>query len=565
MANRLNMAVHASIHALFLKGFSQRRIAFELNVDRATVARSIRQLTRDPNTAIAPTGSNEPRQASNAAIAPTGSEPSRHVEPTSESTAPHSSDSHALTPHATSEPIASPTPSLGDDVAIPRSSIPSAGRRSACRPWLHVIAPMLEAGLSAQRVYQDLVAEHGYSGSYYSVRRFVRRLDASIDPPFRRIETEPGVEAQVDFGTGAPIVGSDGKRRKTHVFRVVLGFSRKAYSIAVRKQTTENFILCLENAFYHFGGVPKTIVLDNLKAAVTKADWFEPEINPKVRAFAEHYGVVLLPTRPYHPRHKGKVENGIGYIKNNALKGRRFASLEEENDFLLHWERTVADVRIHGTTRKQVARLFEDFERPRLQTLPPDRFPFYHEQKRIVHGDGHVEVAKSYYSAPPEYQGREVWVRWDSHSVYIYNMRMERIGVHARQAPGEFSTRSGDIASEKISGVERGAAHHLARASRIGPGAKRWAEEVIGTRGVEAVRVLMGLLSLTRRFEWSAIDAACEIASRSKEFRLRTIRRLIERGAGTRQEEFTFTQEHQIIRNLSEYQQFVHEAFQKGD
>ncbi len=122
---------------------------------------------------------------------------------------------------------------------------------------------------------------------------------------------EPGVEGQVDFGRGAPIELPDGKRRRPHLFRIVLSHSRKAYSEVVYRQTTEEFIRCIENAFGAFGGAPRTLVMDNLRAAVSHADWYDPELNPKVQAFAEHYGLVILPTRPRTPRHKGKVERGI--------------------------------------------------------------------------------------------------------------------------------------------------------------------------------------------------------------------------------------------------------------
>ena len=186
---------------------------------------------------------------------------------------------------------------------------------------------------------------------------------------------------------------------------VVLSHSRKAYSEVVFRQTTENLIRCLENAFWHFGGVPKTLVPDNLKAAVLKADWYDPDLNPKLRSFCEHYGTVLLPTKPRTPRHKGKVERGVDYVQENALKGHKFSSLQEQNDHLLHWEATVADTRIHGTTRKQVAKLFQEHERTALMTLPLERFPCFSEAQRIVHRDGHIAVDKSYYSVPPEYLG----------------------------------------------------------------------------------------------------------------------------------------------------------------
>jgi hypothetical protein len=153
------------------------------------------------------------------------------------------------------------------------------------------------------------------------------------------------------------------------------------------------------------------LVLDNLKAAVTKADWFDPDLNPKVVSFARHYGVAILPTRPRSPREKGKIESGIKYVKNNAVKGRIFRTLEDLNRFLLHWERSVADTRIHGTTKRQVRKVFEDIERAALRPLPPDPFPMFQEGRRKVHRDGHIEVRRSYYSVPPEYLGREVWVR----------------------------------------------------------------------------------------------------------------------------------------------------------
>ena len=280
----------------------------------------------------------------------------------------------------------------------------------------------------------------------------------------------------------------------------MLSHSRKAYSEAVYRQTTDDFLRCLENAFRHFGGAPRRLILDNLRAAVKKADWFDPELNPKVSSFGEHYGVVFWPTRPYTPRHKGKVEKGIDYVQDNALKGRRFASLQEQNGFLLDWELTVADTRIHGTTRRQVGKHFADVERQALLPLPLEPFPSFHEARRMVHRDGHVEVKRAYYAVPPEYLAREVWVRWDARLVRIFNERMQQIAAHTRQEPGRFSTPPEYIAAEKISGVERGAAWLLGRVTiRLGPNSTAWAEAMIQARGVEGVRVLLGLLSLAGR------------------------------------------------------------------
>jgi len=381
--------------------------------------------------------------------------------------------------------------------------------------------------------------------------------------PFRRLETPPGQEAQVDFGTGARVVDAEGKRRKTHLFRIVLSCSRKAYSEVVYRQTTENFIRCLENAFWHFGGVPQTLVIDNLRAAVKKVDWFEPELNPKVEAFCLHYGVTILPTRPYMPRHKGKVEKGVDYAQENGLKGLVFTSLDEQNAHLLHWETTVADTRIHGTTRRQVAKHFEEEERAALQPLPLERFPFFHEGRRRVHRDGHVEVDKAYYSTPPEYIGRTLWVRWDTRLVRLFNQRWEQIAVHAKQQPGQFSTSPHHISDKKISTVENGALWLLGKVDLIGVQASQWAAQMMAQKGVRGLRVLQGLLSLAEKHPTEDVEKACEIAHSYGAYQLAQVRKLIAKNA-PRQEQLEFTQEHAVIRDIRVYGDLVRAAIRNS-
>jgi len=245
---------------------------------------------------------------------------------------------------------------------------------------------------------------------------------------------------QVDFGQGAWIIDESGKRRRSHLFRAVLSHSRKGYSEAVWRQTTEAFIRCLEKAFRYFGGVTQSVIMDNLRVAVNHADWFDPELNPKFEDFCRHYGCVILPCKPKMPRHKGKVESGVNYGQENALKGRSFESLGRENLFLLEWESNVADKRIHGTTKRQVQKVFNEGERPALRPLPASLFPFFEEAQRAMHRDGHVELKGADYSGPPEYVARKVWARWEHRLVRIYNRRMEQIALHARAEPGKFST-----------------------------------------------------------------------------------------------------------------------------
>ena len=242
-------------------------------------------------------------------------------------------------------------------------------------------------------------------------------------------------------------------------------------------------------------------------------------------------------------------------MQENALRGRTFASLDEQNHFLLEWERTVADTRLHGTTRQQVAAQFA-FEKPSLRSLPDTRFPCFREVKRTVHRDGHVEVAKAYYSVPPEYLGRPVWVRYDSRLVRLFDERMKLVATHVRHEPGRFSTHSSHIAGPKIAGVERGLDWLLGRVRLIGPHSSRWAAAVVASRGVQAVRVLQGLLNLAKRHPSAALERACDTAASRGADHLRTIRKLLDRPAPP-QESLPFLDEHPVIRSLAEYGEFA--------
>ena len=328
--NQLKVNQQQTIVALFEQGWSKRRIARELGVDRLTVRRCL--------AAADPKSPTDPR---------TGSNPQNPNSPT-----PHPGCGAELDSKSPVNPRTGSGASLG-----------GTGPDSLCEPWKEHIEAALAGGLSIQRIYQDLVGEQQFAGSYDSVWRFARKLQKTLPLPFRRMECAPGQELQVDFGQGAWVI-EKGKRRKTHLFRGVLGCSRKGYSEAVWRQTTESFIRCLENAFRHYGGVTATVVIDNLKAGVIQADWFDPELNPKLEEFARHYGTVILPTKPAMPRHKGKIEAAVKYAQNNAVKGRRFESLAAQNLFLAEWEKNVADTRIHGTTRQQVGKLFNEVEKP---------------------------------------------------------------------------------------------------------------------------------------------------------------------------------------------------------
>jgi len=202
--------------------------------------------------------------------------------------------------------------------------------------------------------------------------------------------------------------------------------------------------------------------------------------------------------------------------------------------------------------------------------LPATRFPFFHEAPRSVHKDGHVEVDKAYYSVPPEYLGHSVWVRWDSKIVRIFKEvrepgvehgRLALIATHVKRSAGVFSTDPNHIASEKISGVERGAGYLLKLVSRVGPQTAQWAQTMLQQRGIEGVRVLQGLLSMTRHYCADDMERACRLALSHGAYRLQSLRSLMKRPM--RQEEFIQT--HPLIRPMDFYGRYFKVSFGKED
>jgi len=179
----------------------------------------------------------------------------------------------------------------------------------------------------------------------------------------------------------------------------------------------------------------------------------------------------------------------------------------------------------------------------------------------VVNRDGHVEVAKAYYSAPPEFVGRTVWARWDGRVVRLFDQKLRQIAVHAQHEPGRFATDANHIAPQKRRGIGRGTDWWRTRANGIGVYAGLWAQDVVNERGVHGVRALIGLVSLTRHHPSKAIEHACRVAQSNGARRLRDIRNLLKRSTPPVQEQFEFVAEHPLIRPLSDYSQLILAAF----
>ena len=328
---------------------------------------------------------------------------------------------------------------------------------SACMPHRDAIELGLSRGRNAMAIWQDLVDASGFSAGYQSVRRFIWKLQGNRPPEACAvIETAPGEEAQVDYGEG-PMVRDpqSGKYRRTRLFVLTLGYSRKSVRLLVFRSSSQIWAELHEQAFRRLGGVTKIVVLDNLREGVVTPDIYDPTLNPLFRDVLRHYGATPLPCRVAHPDRKGKVESGVGHAQKTPLKGLRFETLEEAQTYLDRWEERWADTRIHGTTKRQVSVMFAE-ERPFMQELPVEPFRYYQYGERTIHLDGCVEVDAAYYSAPPGWIGRRVRVQWDSRQVRLLDPKTgQLLREHLRLARGGHRIKDEDRSSKTPLGTQQ--------------------------------------------------------------------------------------------------------------
>jgi transposase len=214
---------------------------------------------------------------------------------------------------------------------------PNASRSaSASAPFRDAIELGLSRGRNARAIWQDLVDNCGFTGSYQSVQRFVLKLrPGNVPEACAVIETAPGEECQVDYGTG-PMVRDPvtGKYRRTRLFVMTLGYSRKSVRLLEFRSSSQIWAELHEKAFRRLTGATRVVVLDNLREGVLTPDIYDPTLNPLYRDVLRHYGAVALPCRVADPDRKGKVESGVGHAQKTPLKGLRFESLEEAQTYL---------------------------------------------------------------------------------------------------------------------------------------------------------------------------------------------------------------------------------------
>jgi len=409
----------------------------------------------------------------------------------------------------------------------PRPPAPPPKTASTCEPHRTFIEAQLRLRRNYMSIYQDLVDRFGFTGAYNSVKRFATRLCAREPEQFDRLEFAPGEEAQVDYGEGAPtrVLGST-RYKKPRLFVMTLRYSRRSFRRVVWKSSKETWARLHEQAWRYFGGACQYVVLDNLKEGVTKPDLYEPQLNAVYAATLAHYGVVADPARVRDPNRKGTVENAIGHTQSTALKGRRFETIAEQNEYLEHWETKWAAPRIHGSERRQVEAMFQE-ERPHLKALPLLGMQFFTEEQRTVYDDTCIRIDHSSYAARPAAIGSLVLVRLFEHRIEIRDLQSQALlRTHARvDRPGTVVLPM----EERLFNPSRETHRILNQAKAIGPATHKLCETLFAREGRVGQRKLWGIVGLARRNPRRMIDAACEQAMAQGVYSYSRIKTLTER------------------------------------
>lgn len=410
---------------------------------------------------------------------------------------------------------------LGPGVQAPRQT-------STVEPYRETIEGWLKQGVEMTAIWLRLQENFGYQGGYSSIRRFVHRLEPVEPEVFVRVQSEAGEDMQVDFGSVGQLYDPVSKRiRSAYVFVATLGYSRHQYAELVFDQKVKTWIALHRRAFQFFGGVPKRVIPDNLKAAVVQALVHDPVLGEAYRRMALYYGFLISPTIPRTPRHKGKVENGVHYVQRNFMAGQEFVDIQVANGHLRDWVMNTAGVRKHGTTGEAPLALFNEFEKACLLPLPAEPFQLLEVCTVKVHPDCHVVIGGSYYSVPYIYVGHELAAQVSENFVEIYEGQ-KLVATHPHShGRGDWHTRMEDYPPAKAAYLIRTPEYCRKLAAKIGPATLGVVAQLLNDRPLDRLRSVQAILRLEESVGTKRLEAACARATYFGDVRYRQIKNIL--------------------------------------
>lgn len=398
-------------------------------------------------------------------------------------------------------------------------------RSSGFNGYHEQIRKWLDKKVSRRRMYELITGNSEIAQTYDCLCKYIQQHFPKTPQAFGVLTTQPGETAEVDFGyAGLKPINLPGETlrfAKTWFLSVRLNHSRLAYREMTHDQKVSTFTTGITHAFEFFGGVPKRLKIDNLRAGVVKNQHYDLQFNPDFLDWANYYGVVINPCAPYHPEQKGGVESDIKYIANNFLVERHFSDWNDLSFQFKTWSNEYANKRIHGVTKKVPNEVFRSEEKATLQALPSSAFAVYNRCERKVGSNCHVFFQNHYYSVPAKLVGKLVTLRFSDTLIRITYLG-EEIACHLMSKEvGAFTTCRSHLPNYKCYGVTEYQQKNEAKMADIGEFAHQYFQQILVKHDqywFRSVRIILGLaheygnqavnLSLERALAYKVTDAA---------------------------------------------------------
>ena len=419
---------------------------------------------------------------------------------------------------------------------------PKKARRSGVQVYLSQQHKQIEAWremphMTANQMMR-LFAEQGKTVCETSLRRYLKRHFPTPPVTTVHLEVVPGSQAQVDFGyAGLMRDPQRGKLRRAQAFIMTLSYSRYRFVRFVFKEDVKTWVDCHIRAFHFFGGVVGTVVLDNLKAGVTKADFYDPVLNRVYGELERHYGFVADPAKVRTPQHKGKVERSVSIVRQQVLAGRCFKDIEEANTYALQWCLNEIAHRPTRTTGQTPWERFTQVEKASLKPLPDQDYECPVWQSAKIQKDQHAVFEGSFYSVPSQYVGQTVWIRASQRMVDIF-CDETRIKTHVRSSQkGQWVTDKADYPEQARIFLEKDREACLAEAEGIGPHTHGLLSEVLTPPTITRQRKAQAILRLAKQYTPHRLEAACKRAKRFGNLRYKCLKRILEEGLESKESE----------------------------
>lgn len=385
------------------------------------------------------------------------------------------------------------------------------------------IKTWVDKKVTHRRIFELLGGQYKLERRYDSLSKYIQREFPRTPEAFGVQVTSPGEMAEVDFGyAGLQPINAPGEPRKlakTWFISIRLNYSRTAYRELTHDQKITTFILCINNAFTYFGGVPKRLKIDNLRAAVIKNQHYDLQFQPDFLEFMCHSGTVINPCTPYHPEQKGGVESDMKYIENNFLVERHFSDLSDLTNQFHEWSTNYANARIHGITKRVPNEVFLMEEKSALQLLPATSYATFERCERKVASNCHVFLDNHYYSVPAKLVGLVVTLRYDTSLLKII-YQGEEVATHLKSSEiGTYTTSRSHMPEFKCYSTTEFQQKYEAKMADIGEAAHTYFQEVLLAKDnywYRSVRTILGLaheygnevvnLSLERALKFQVTD-----------------------------------------------------------